>query len=111
MNKIIYNLSSGTMSQVVIAGLLSIQLLNGFSENVGNHHEAPAVLQASYASDGNTPTFDSFRGAISGKYDSSSIQFEQSVGNFYARLVSAQEPLGAIFEKVLYDNLWDLYES
>lgn len=99
------------MSQVVIAGLLSIQLLNGATENAGNHQEVPAVLQASYASDGNTPTFDSFRGTVSGKYDSSSIQFERSVGNFYARLVSAQEPLGEIFEKVLYDNLWELYES
>jgi hypothetical protein len=111
MNKISYNLTPGTMSQVVIAGLLSMQLLNGSPENGSNKLDMPAVLQASYASDGNTPTFDSFRGAVTGQYDSSSVQFEHSVGNFYARLVSTQEPLGGIFEKVLYDNLWDLYES
>ena len=25
--------------------------------------------------------------------------------------INSQEKLGAEFEKVLYDNLWDLYES
>jgi len=30
---------------------------------------------------------------------------------FYANLLAKQEPLGTEFEKVLYDNLWDLYVS
>ena len=28
-----------------------------------------------------------------------------------SKLLSKQEPLGKDFEKVLYDNLWDLYKS
>ena len=35
--------------------------------------------------------------------------FEASIARFYAQLLSGQEPLGAEFEKVLHDNLWDLY--
>lgn len=111
MSNIIYNLTPGTMSQIVIVGLLSMQLLNGSPENVVGQGMAPSLLQGSYSTDANVGTFDSFRGPVTGQYDYSSIQFEQSVGNFYARLISAQEPLGGIFEKVLYDNLWDLYES
>ena len=29
---------------------------------------------------------------------------------FLTRLRDTQEPLGEVFEQVLYDNLWDLYE-
>lgn len=35
---------------------------------------------------------------------------EQEVQN-YKKLLADQEPLGAEFEKVLNENLWDLYES
>jgi len=37
------------------------------------------------------------------------VDFEGSVSNFYAKLKSSQETLGQAFEKVLVDNLWDLY--
>lgn len=30
---------------------------------------------------------------------------------FLSELLSKQEPLGEEFSKVLYDNLWNLYES
>lgn len=40
----------------------------------------------------------------------SSEEFEQIIVNFYKDLLSNQEPLGIEFEKVLYDNLWNLYE-
>jgi hypothetical protein len=32
-----------------------------------------------------------------------------SLMKFYADLLAGQQELGAEFEKVLYDNLWDLY--
>lgn len=35
--------------------------------------------------------------------------FDAEVALFYARLAEAQQPLGIEFEKVLADNLWDLY--
>lgn len=36
--------------------------------------------------------------------------FEEDISSFYAILLSKQHSLGKEFEKVLYDNLWDLYE-
>lgn len=111
MNEISYNLLSSTMSQVVIAGLLSMQLLSGTPENKTDQLSPLQLTQASYSSDANPATFDSFRESVSGQYDFMPIQFAQSIGNFYSRLVSTQEQLGAGFEKVLHDNLWDLYES
>lgn len=35
--------------------------------------------------------------------------FEREVAQFYGTLQSQQESLGEDFEKVLFDNLWDLY--
>ncbi len=35
--------------------------------------------------------------------------FEVTLAQFYEVLLSKQERLGKEFEKVLYDNLWDLY--
>jgi hypothetical protein len=35
--------------------------------------------------------------------------FEESVASFYSSLLSKQEPLGKEFERVLHNNLWNLY--
>jgi hypothetical protein len=35
--------------------------------------------------------------------------FEAAVTDFYAKLLANQEPLGKEFERVLHENLWDLY--
>jgi hypothetical protein len=35
--------------------------------------------------------------------------FEESVASFYSSLVSKQEPLGKEFDRVLHNNLWNLY--
>ena len=37
------------------------------------------------------------------------FDFESTVSHFYAKLESSQESLGEAFERVLVDNLWDLY--
>jgi hypothetical protein len=62
---------------------------------------------------GDTPhTFDSRRSILTGAYPSSSqIEFENIITGFFATLSSTQEPLGSEFEKVLFDNLWDLYQN
>ena len=111
MHEIRYNFASSTMSSVVMAGLFSMAVLNAAPEKVTLVTGAHPVFGNTYSSGGRGATFDSFRGSITGQYDLNPIKFEQSVGNFYARLLSSQEPLGAEFEKVLFDNLWDLYES
>lgn len=40
---------------------------------------------------------------------SQAIDFEAAITVFYAKLLANQQPLGKDFEKVLYDNLPDLY--
>mgnify|MGYP001589188050 CR=1 FL=1 len=32
-----------------------------------------------------------------------------AISDFFSKLLAKQEPLGHDFEKVLYENLWDLY--
>ncbi len=45
------------------------------------------------------------------EYTLNSDNFESTIINFYANLLTRQKPLGKDFGKVLYDNLWDLYVS
>lgn len=57
-------------------------------------------------------TFSQHQNAFTGDYASQPVlDFESSMTNFYASLFAQQEPLGPDFEKVLYDNLWDLYDD
>ncbi|WP_200389680.1 hypothetical protein [Thiocapsa imhoffii] len=37
--------------------------------------------------------------------------FEALITDFFLELSSKQEPLGSEFEQVLFENLWDLYQS
>ena len=111
MNEIRYNLASSTMSNVVMAGLFSMAALNTSPEKMALMSPIHSFSGNTYSSGGRGATFDSFRGGITGQYDLNPLHFEQVVGNFYARLLSSQEPLGVEFEKVLFDNLWNLYES
>jgi hypothetical protein len=111
MNEIRYNLASSTLGNVVMAGLVSIAALNPPLEKEALTSNTGPFSRDMYFSRSSGATFDSFRGEISGQYDRTPIQFEHVVGNFYARLLSSQEPLGAEFEKVLHANLWTLYES
>ena len=63
-----------------------------------------------YETSATSPTFDQYRGAITGEYMQGDSSLEEVVSDFYAKFLSSQEPLGEAFEKVLYRNLWDLYE-
>jgi hypothetical protein len=38
-------------------------------------------------------------------------EFIEEVKVFYSELLLNQKPLGSEFEKILNDNLWDLYNS
>jgi hypothetical protein len=44
-------------------------------------------------------------------YENFSISENQEIHSFYSKLLKNQEPLGKEFEKVIYENLWDLYEN
>jgi hypothetical protein len=111
MNEIRPNLSSSTMGYVVVTGLLSVAMLNALPEDSIFGSKNHALSNNAYSANDRGATSDSFRSKVTGQYDLSPPPFEQVVVNFYANLLAIQEPLGAAFEKVLYDNLWDLYES
>ncbi len=70
-----------------------------------------SLLPRSYNSEGAVTSYNSMASIFTGEYVSVPERFEQSIGNFYDRLLTSQVPLGAAFEKVLHENLWDLYES
>jgi len=54
-------------------------------------------------------TFSQLQNMFTGEYNRYSLDFEGTIANFYAALLAKQEPLGKEFEKILYDNLWELY--
>lgn len=111
MSDIQYFQGASTFSSVVAAGLIAAQLLNlPDLVDVGEQELIP-LNKDIYCIDGSISTFNSLTNAITGNYESAPVGFEQKVGSFYGRLLASQEPLGVEFEKVLFDNLWDLYES
>ena len=94
-----------------MTGLLSVAMLNALQDDSTLGLKNHALSHKAYSVNDRGATFDFFRGKVTGQYDFSPPPFEQVVVNFYANLLAVQEPLGVAFEKVLYDNLWDLYES
>lgn len=57
-------------------------------------------------------TYSALQNAFTGEYArQGDLDFEGSVAAFYATLLGQQEPLGAEFERILYDNLWELYDD
>lgn len=112
MNNIFYTHASDTFSQVLMAAIFS-NLLNVPSVGIGN---APASSinnrsQNSYTSSGNISTFDSYTNSSVREHDLPASSFERDIRNFYGNLLAHQERLGAEFEKILNENMWDLYES
>lgn len=99
-----------TFTYILAAGLVAMHLAQAAQAQIPNDHSDKSLLQTPYLL-GDRGTFSSYSNPITGEYNIAPDGFEQTVGKFYARLLDGQEPLGAEFEKVLYDNLWDLYES
>lgn len=60
----------------------------------------------------NSDTYAYTRNSLTEIYSTTtaSLNFEQAISAFYTQLLSKQEPLDRDFEKILHDNLWDLYE-
>jgi len=111
MNEISYSQSSSTFSQVLLTvGLIAAHLLQA-NPTLQDEERVGGFLNNTYYIGGNRHTFGSYSNLITGSYEQTSSGFEQSVSRFYAKLLENQEPLEGDFEKVLYANLWDLYES
>lgn len=108
-----YNLieTSRTQGAVVLAGVLASQLIGAVHPPV-HLQEGPAVLSGiGYQAGTDVSFFGQLNSIRVGGLDAGAAEFESLVSNFYSKLVSIQEPLGAEFERVLNQNLWDLYES
>lgn len=102
---------SGLMSAAVLAGtMISGYPSNLLAEGLTSHQNRHAC-EVIFVTKSNKQTFSRYSSPITGEFITATVTFEQAVSNFYARLMVNQEPLGAEFEKVLYENLWDLYES
>lgn len=114
MNKYHTDQTSRTLSTVMIAGMLA----STFLPSDCNNEPSPSMPYFSasnnyaFASHGTSLTHEPNKNILTGHYPSSEeTKFEAVVTSFYEELSSNQEALGREFERVLFENLWDLYQS
>lgn len=106
MTQIHSNQLSGTVPSVLVMASCFASLFQPPPiEN--NSYESNSLYQGAYFSNSSKSTFDSWKR----EYSLSSVKFEQVIKNFYSDLTLNQEGLGSEFERILNDNMWDLYES
>lgn len=105
------NQVSRTVSSVTFAGFMATQFLAAGAsfEKLGG--EQLPIKRNVYQALATLPTCDQYRNLLTGDYDHESNQLETAMSDFYMRLVTGQESLGAEFEMVLDENRWNLYES
>lgn len=100
---------------LLLSSLMATQPLAtyGFSaqnipSNLGGITQATYALKHSSSTAGEQNYLSSAYGDASASYDQ---EFTESISTFYSALYSKQQALGSDFEKVLNENLWDLYGS
>ncbi|WP_394752479.1 hypothetical protein [Crenothrix sp.] len=111
MNKFSLNQQSSTFGSVIIMwGILACQLLP-ISENKTN--SAREFKKENNISDNSNSTYSEYNSFTKSnfKYEIVNANFEQIISEFYSKFLINQEPLGEEFESILFNNLWDLYES
>lgn len=114
MNKYHTEQTSRTLGTVMIAGMLVSTFLpsdcnNEPSSSTPYFSESNNYVFASY---GTSLTHEPSKNILTGHYPSyEETKFEAVVTRFYEELSSNQEVLGHEFEQVLFENLWDLYQS
>lgn len=101
---------SRTLGTIVLSGMLATQALAS-SEVIEPKHDSNFYRM--YRSGATAHTFDQYANVVTGEYSVAPpvADFEVAVSQFYSKLLSCQEPLGADFEAALHQNLWDLYEA
>jgi len=99
-------------NRMVVFGALAAQLaLSGPLAGIADQGEQAAVaFEAPYRVTAESPTFDHLRNVPQETRVAPDV-VEQVAARFYARLVENQEGLGEDLERVLHENLWDLYEA
>lgn len=101
---------SRTLGTIVLSGILASQALASTQAEEQKHD---TNFYRGYRSGAIAQTFDQYANVITGEYCTAPplANFEDAVSQFYSQLLSTQELLGADFEAVLQQNLWDLYEA
>lgn len=97
-----------TFCTVMICGMLNGSIgMNSQPQPKSNYSRKGYVVDADSDS-----SYGSVKNAYTGNYNTGTIlEFEDVITNFYTKLVSDQQPLEKEFEDVLFDNLWDMYQS
>ena len=113
MNKIETSQLPGTFSQVLVTGFLvaGLQTQTVNQLDTTSNKASNMMLQSYYSKHKDSSTFDNHRSFITGEYEAVRENFENQIIQFYTNLLANQEQLGPEFEKVLNENMWDLYES
>lgn len=107
-----YNVNSVTKTAAFITtGLIaSAMVFNQPALNAEGHQFNDFLLKA-YVFSGPLPTYDQNRSLITHELINIEDPIVQTMSDVYKSLLYGQESLGEDFQKVLSDNLWDLYES
>ncbi len=96
-----------TACNIVVYGLLAGQLMAGGESIACLEVEPHRLIQVPYDTHANLSSFDQFNESPVATIDQ---QLVETVSDVYAALLQNQEALGEEFERVLYENLWELYE-
>ncbi len=100
--------SSGNVSLPALGGIMILtgMLLASVPNETGI---GPRSVRYALPFDG---TFSQHQNVFTGDYaHQTALDFESSMTKFYASLLEQQERLGDDFERALYNNLWDLYDT
>lgn len=91
-----------TLGAMLLTGIILASIPNESAGPQKNDHCATQL----------NGTFSQLQNPFTGEYAlQGDFDFERSMTTFYATLLSQQEALGTEFEKILYDNLWELYDD
>lgn len=92
------------ISSLIASGVAATSFID-FKDN-DMTYQSNAYIQSN-----NQSTFDNHNHYLTESATAKNEPFNQKIVGFYSYLLTNQEPLGEEFEKVLHENLWDLYES
>ena len=95
--------STSAGSAVIASALLILQLQ--FGAGFDYKSKVSAEPFPSVRIEEQSRTFGHYGPLFVEDFQDCMVGFEEAVASFYARLLSRQEPLGNVFERVLYDNL------
>ena len=111
-----YNSKTSSTNSILLNMILSLLLVNStidsnHVEKTNSHHQSKYnILSSSYSSKSIDETY-SISSNIYKKMDHNETEILNNLNVFLASLLSEQESLGEEFSKVLFDNIFDLYQS